>query len=632
MKQKELKNQLSHLRVGHLYIKDILLSQISDYKDQFLKYNMFDYSNTQANLSTYDILLIEFQTLNKENFKFLNNIVKKYTSKEIYIFSVGCDNTFLLKFALHFSLNKIHSLKINIDDFEKLLFDMSKKYLHSHADKTQVEISKKINSIFSLLIFQDGSLIFANEKVKKLFSTQKLSDIENVVKNDENIYELLNCNHSNSSKIAMTNSDGELWDYSFYCDVFDDSNEKLLTIIPLNKREETDAFLSKINRFKFIEILKDKLAQNSVNKTPMSLITITISNYDKLISSSGSIAVHDFVKKFISKLCLYKNSCQDLTQWSPHFFIFLIEGESFENVKEELDSMHQQLIYCDIDDNISPIITSSALRIDSLEINDVIHCAEEINSRTFKYNDFNDGDYFELNHLNDYVDENEQIHHYLQSCIGTKTSLKLLNIYKGLCINTASKVLKINESSYYFHCENLQGYSMKFENKTTIQTPDLQKDIQADIVYVNIEKSYAILDNLVFLNASANNRQHTRVQPSMRTPISIKYGKYSFQGEIMDISTKSIALKLNHSLDESISSKQVGIKFKVPDSSSEEGFSVIDIDAKVVHIGSIDLTKCKVVVMLNLKKPYDSYLLKYMYDRQKELILELKRAIKVHNK
>ena len=82
---------------------------------------------------------------------------------------------------------------------------------------------------------------------------------------------------------------------------------------------------------------------------------------------------------------------------------------------------------------------------------------------------------------------------------------------------------------------------MQFEHKTVIQVPDLPKDIQADIVYVNLKESYAILDNLVFLNTSANNRQHTRVQPSIRMPITIKYGRYSYQGEVMDISTQSVA-------------------------------------------------------------------------------------------
>jgi len=633
MKNNKLKEQLSNIKVGHLYINDIKLTQINNYIECFSQYKNFDFSNMQMNLEIYDLLFIELKTLNKESFKLLNNIVKKHISKEIYIFTNDTENLFLLKFALHFSLHKIYSLEIDHVDFEKFLTDISKRYISSHTDKLQVEISKKINSFFSLLIFKDNKLIVANEKVKSLFNTDDLLEIENIVKNHQDIYKLISSRESfHSIEVVMINENNEAWNYAFYCNQFSNSDEKLVTIIPLNKVEEIDAFLSTISRFKFIELLKDKLAQNSINPMPMTLISVSINNYSKLIEASGSIVVHNFVKKFISKLCSYKDSCQELTQWSPHFFAFLIEGESFENVKNELDSMHQKLIYSEIDEMVSPIIISSALRIEKLNINDVIDCVEQICSRKYDCDDFNDGDYFELNHLNDYIDEDEQIHQYLQSCIGNKTPLKLLNIYKGLCINTVSKVLKIKDNSYFFHCENLQGYSMKFENKTILQAPDLQKDIQADIVYVNLEKSYAILNNLVFLNSSANNRQHTRVQPSIRTPISIKYEKHSYQGEVIDISTQSVALKLNHSLDTSLVSKQVEIEFRVPDSSKEEGCSVIDVDGKVVHVGSVGLTKSKIVVMLDLIKPYDSYLLKYMYDRQKDLIFELKKAVKINSK
>jgi hypothetical protein len=76
--------------------------------------------------------------------------------------------------------------------------------------------------------------------------------------------------------------------------------------------------------------------------------------------------------------------------------------------------------------------------------------------------------------------------------------------------------------------------------------------------------------------------------------------------------------------------KEVELQFKLLDSSMGEGFVNMDISGEVVHIGEIETTKSKAVVMVKPESPYDSYLLKYMYDRQKELILELKRATKLH--
>ena len=142
-----------------------------------------------------------------------------------------------------------------------------------------------------------------------------------------------------------------------------------------------------------------------------------------------------------------------------------------------------------------------------------------------------------------------------------------------------------------------------------------------------------MVKNLKYLEFSANNRQHTRVQPSIRTPITFKYQKYSYQGVILDISTQAIAIKFNHSLSSELLSCDVELQFKLPDSSMSDGFSYMDVSGKVVHVSEVDITKSKIVVMINLEAPYDSYMLQYMYDRQKELILELKQAIKIqHNR
>ncbi len=584
------------------------------------------------NIIFSDIIIFEIDKLTKEYVKILNNIIKKCSSKEVFIFCEDVENKFLLKYALHFSLNKLHLLSESDENIEKLLKSISKNIDIKNSEKLQIEISKKINSFFALMLFHNDKLVFVNDKTKKLFDCNDLSSIDNIIKNSEKISDLLNQEENGKIDFVMKNSSGEDWNYEFFLDIFENGVDKLITIVTQNKVEKNESFLTTINRFMFIEKLKDRLVQNDINNIPTSIVCINISNYNKLLSVSGSIAVHDFVKKFIEKLCFYKNTCQDLSQWTPSFFVFLVEAESFKHTKEELDSMHQKLIYSELDDKISPIITSSALCINKLEINDIISSIDQISQHEFKAKDFNSSDYFEINHFSDYLEENEQIEHYLQSCIPNKTPIKLLNIYKGLCINTASRVIQIKENSYFLHCENLQAYSMKFDNKTVIQSADLPKDIEADIKYVNIEKKYAILENLHYLEFSANNRQHTRVQLSIRTPITFKYLRYSYQGEILDISTQAIAMKFNHSLSDEIVSKEVGLQFKLPDESMNDGFALMDITAKVVNIGDIDATKSKVIVMINLESPYDSYLLKYMYERQKELILELKKAIKVHKR
>jgi hypothetical protein len=313
MNSSEFKKYLSTVSVSHFAIDDYILP-IEEYKELFYSYNKFYIDDKNKNTKSSNLLLIELPKLNKEIFKLLNEIVKENSSKEIIIFSKDENSLYLLKFALHFSLNKIYPLNIDHFEFGQILKNIAKKIKIKQEEKNQVEISKKINSLFALLIFKDDKIIFANDKTKEIFQTTSLNDIENIIKNSEEIYKLLIDNKTNSADIILVNGKNEEWKYKFFLETFDTNSNKLLTIIPQKKIENTEAFLTTISRFKFIEYLKDRLAQNAIESTPMSIICINISNYDKLLNVCGSIILHDFVKKFIEKLCFYKGSCQYLSQ------------------------------------------------------------------------------------------------------------------------------------------------------------------------------------------------------------------------------------------------------------------------------------------------------------------------------
>ena len=172
---------------------------------------------------------------------------------------------------------------------------------------------------------------------------------------------------------------------------------------------------------------------------------------------------------------------------------------------------------------------------------------------------------------------------------------------------------------------------MEVEGKTVIQSPDLPNDVSADVNYVNFDKSFALLDNFAFLETSANSRLHTRVQPASRTPLSLRFEKYSYQGEIMDISINSIAVKFSQRVNKKLLEQVVSMDFKLPTAENEFGYVEMKIKGFIIHIADYDKIYCKVVFLLkDLPKPYDSYLLKYMYTRQKYLIFELKKLARVN--
>jgi len=75
----------------------------------------------------------------------------------------------------------------------------------------------------------------------------------------------------------------------------------------------------------------------------------------------------------------------------------------------------------------------------------------------------------------------------------------------------------------------------------------------------------------------------------------------------------------------------VQYEFRLPDETQEEGYCTIRGLGEITYKNNAKMHENKLVIMLNLKSPYDADLLRYMYMRQKELIGELKALTKTRH-
>jgi hypothetical protein len=180
----------------------------------------------------------------------------------------------------------------------------------------------------------------------------------------------------------------------------------------------------------------------------------------------------------------------------------------------------------------------------------------------------------------------------------------------------------------YLECHPTQGYAANESKEVTILGESLAYDVHANVKLIDFDKRFIIVDEFRYLKSSANNRQYTRVQTRVRTPVTIKQERIGVQGEIVDISLKSLALVTRQSLKGFKQNISVKYEFRLPDETKDEGYCTIRGLGQITYINNSDLHENKLVIMLNLKNPYDSDLLRYMYMRQKELIGELKAISK----
>ncbi|NLC27392.1 MAG: hypothetical protein GX780_01290, partial [Campylobacteraceae bacterium] len=333
---------------------------------------------------------------------------------------------------------------------------------------------------------------------------------------------------------------------------------------------------------------------------------------------------HDWEKKILNLLTAKMPDCLFLSKWNESHYLacYDIQAQA-ENI---VDKVFQKLI--NFEDGSVPILETYIWQSKKASLVKTVDTLDLISYSQDCFKDLNNLNIIVMHSEDDSLTESEKIFRMLYACIAPKTTLKLQNIYKGLCINTNSRVLKEKDGMLYLECQPAQAYAIKESRNVTILSDMFIRDIHASVKLVDIEKKFIVIDEFFYLDTSANSRQYTRVQTRVRTPIALKQERLQFQGDIIDISLKSLAFATRLPISELSYHKGVTFNFHLPDETLEEGFCSIKGTGEIVYTGILNSRENKIVIMMNLKDPYDSYLLRYMYMRQKELIEELKNISK----
>ena len=619
--------------IVHLYFDEQKITFLDHAKKEHPRFMTFNADHDPKAVPLADILFIELGDSSKDKLKLLLGLMTRHKPLICYIFSTDVENRLLLKFALHFGVTDVLPLK----NEESVLFSIFTKNSNKLDEKLfifqKIELEKKIEHFFPFLVFQGESLTYANAKAKKLYATNSLEEVHKRITADEEFCAALRAHEDIEVAVEIISND-ETDVYVCMIKTFPQSDEKIVTLLHYDMPEQVSCCVPAVyNRFDFVDKLKDRLAQQSVTQKAISLICLNVANLDKLNKMFKNITIFEALKSLLNKLLELKDPLQDVVQWSPNMCIVMGENKSFEAACEQVRYIQHELTQSTLHEKITPILISSLFYVESHDLNEVLEYIEKINTKSLLPRDIEKIKYYEVEYFDEAVNEEDQIAYLLHNCINNKIPIKLLNIYKGLCINTSSMVIKMLDTTYTLSCENLQGYAMQMEGETVLQAPNFPKDIKATVSSVDIKRGIVVIKNLQFLHSSANSRQHTRVQTNIRTPVLIKYAhRSSAQGELIDISVNSIAMKVTKSFrEEEMLQQSVRLNFSLPNDADENGYVIMDIPAKVTYIGTRD-DYTKIVVMIeNLPKPYDDYLLHYMYNRQKELIFEIKRATKAYN-
>jgi len=443
-------------------------------------------------------------------------------------------------FQLAFVLNA-KTIITQRQDTDRIIAKLKSDFKYHNENHLEFILGKSLVKRQEFLFFRDNKLVFVTPQLLEDSKCEDLSCFEDSIFLELEIEKLLE--EDTAIVKSILNSEGDK-NKVFIKSVTINDNEKIVSVEPyLDDTQNCNQLDFISTRTSFIEMLKDKILEKSISEKSFSIITIQVENLKKLDNELNKIETENLFKE----LLVYMESIMDekltLSQFNMEFYVALFEDLSFEDLKNKAKNFNLKLTEFISKQKYKPLVTLFAFDINNIELNDILVTLENISLKKLTGKQIKNENLEYITNIQQDISEKEMIEIQLNSAYINSTEFKLLNIHKGLCINTSAKIIKKTEDSIYITFEHLQGILMQNEKETVIQSSEHIKDIKATVKYVDMEKKFAILENFQLLNANANERRYSRVTCSTRTPVVVSHHGATLHGEILDISINSIAVK-----------------------------------------------------------------------------------------
>jgi hypothetical protein len=589
--------------------------------NKLTKFDFDDFCEKKNEKKTH-LTIFAIDRLDEERLEALEVAMKKSPSWEYILFTDSSNDSSVLRFGIKHRFSDI----IPRESSQRDIFEAYKKVLQSllrkKKEKERMKIYEKVvsNSGYSFFMTKDDKSIFYTGKDGDSCPIEDFKDIASqkssgLVKSSEGL-ELF-------QKVAWDELKDEM--YLVNISKLNSQNENIGSCIKLDKSLK-NALIKKdsLNRINFIEVLKDALITQNVSEESLFVACIKVQNSDSIISEFGNDSYYSFSRELLNvcKKDLHKESLA--TFWQGDYLVLLLYQNNPKEITDAVDSLFDRLQYEKFEKNITPFLDLYILKINELDLNSTVKLIERFYDKSYGEEEIGNILLRKSTFATLDTNDRDKTMYYIENIYLKKHPIKLLNIYKGLSVSTSSSIMKIADEGIFVQTEKLQKYAMHLERGVVMQSPSLPKEIYAEVKYVDGSEPYAILANPVFMEFTANNRSYARVQCDVRIPTVISSVKHSYTGEMLDMSVKALAIKYKSNITRSILNQKAKVTFSLPNKKSETGLDRLEIEGNIVAIVTVD-EYTKVVVNIVPDVANETKLLEYIYKRQKELIMEIKK-------
>jgi hypothetical protein len=205
-----------------------------------------------------------------------------------------------------------------------------------------------------------------------------------------------------------------------------------------------------------------------------------------------------------------------------------------------------------------------------------------------------------------------------------KGIIKLINYYKGLPICYPATISSIERGSVDLEVAEEQAFAIEESRSTFIRSPIFKYDVFAQAQYVNIKKRAAFFVKFTYVEIMAERRNFIRMVPDPRPNTIIESALGTFKGTLCDLSLSGLNIQIGESCPLEPDAETT-IHFRLVNIEHNEEF-MVSVQAKLLAIKG-DSLPYNYKFTINIDKMLERQLSKYIFQRQIEIIREIKDAV-----
>ena len=211
-----------------------------------------------------------------------------------------------------------------------------------------------------------------------------------------------------------------------------------------------------------------------------------------------------------------------------------------------------------------------------------------------------------------------------------KLEVQLINYHKGLPVSYNANIVAVDKGALELDVTPHQAVTISTERYTFLRSKLFKFPILARAQYVSVKHKAISLRKLCFVEIMAERRKHLRLE--LDPPINALFNSSTgiVKGKLIELSMGGAVISVSQSLEE-VLGEEISLSLMVPDAEQNTVYNM-KLPAKIVKVSEEKDQKRYIFSINTEDKISDRVIAKYLFNRQVEIIRELKEASDVGEK